>query len=374
MSESSISKSQQQRGSLNSPTNQSRRSALKLLGATGSAAVFSRALSTFAGEGGKVSEEMVQQAEWIAGVRLSDEERQLMLEGINELRGSFDEIRAVEIDNGIPPALLFAPQVLSPASGGQYDSKVRVTESAAAERPADDENLAFLPVSELSALIRTRQISSTELTEFYLNRLERVGERLECVITLTRELALEQARRADQELAAGIYRGPLHGVPWGAKDLLAVPKYRTTWGAKPYEEQVIDLDASGTDDIDVRLTVTHGLLRLPGNPGITITGDWVGGDTTLILDGDKNLINAALDGETVLIPAGTYSRSFGVFEKSLTLRGDGRGMTILRPGIVALPHALGRIMPLPENPKHCIKTRFLGIKDDPGGFRMTGPT
>ena len=276
MSESSISKSQQQRGSLNSPTNQSRRSALKLLGATGSAAVFSRALSTFAGEGGKVSEEMVQQAEWIAGVRLSDEERQLMLEGINELRGSFDEIRAVEIDNGIPPALLFAPQVLSPASGGQYDSKVRVTESAAAERPADDENLAFLPVSELSALIRTRQVSSTELTKLYLDRLEHFDTQLECVITLTRELALEQALRADQELAAGVYRGPLHGIPWGAKDLLAVQNYRTTWGAKPYENQVRSDQATVVSKLSGAGAVLVAKLAL----GALAWGDvWFGGTT-----------------------------------------------------------------------------------------------
>jgi len=275
MSESPTSKSPQDpsKGSLPGP---SRRSVLKLLGATGSAAVFSRALWTFAGEGGEVSEKMLQQAEWIAGVHLSDEERQLMLEGVNELRESFGEIRDVEIDNGIPPALLFAPQVFSPATGGQSGSSVRVTESIAPIRPADDENLAFLPVTELSALIRTRQISSTELTEFYLNRLERFGERLECVITLTRELALEQARRADQELAAGVYRGPLHGVPWGAKDLLAVPKYRTTWGAKPYEEQVRSDQATVVSKLAGAGAVLVAKLTL----GALAWGDvWFGGKT-----------------------------------------------------------------------------------------------
>ena len=237
MSESSPPESQQ-RPPADSRLKPSRRSVLKLLGATGSAAVFSRASWALAGENGVVTEEMIRQAEWIAGIRLSDEERQLMLDGINELREDFDETRAVKLDNGIPPALLFVPQVFSPVTGGHSGSSVRVTESAASARPVEDENLAFLPVSELSALIRTRQVSSMELTELYLDRLERFDERLECVITLTRELALQQARRADQELAAGVYRGPLHGVPWGAKDLLSVPKYRTTWGAKPYEDQV----------------------------------------------------------------------------------------------------------------------------------------
>ena len=227
-----------QRVSTGSEPNWSRRSVLKLLGATGSAAVFSRAVLTLAGEGGKASEEMIEQAEWISGFRLSDEERQLMLEGVNELLEDFEKLRTVELDNGVPPALFFAPYVFSPISEGPSGDHVRVTESAAPARPSDDDTLAFLPVSELSALVRTRQVSSTELTELYLARLERVDESLECVITLTRELALEQARRADQELAAGVYRGPLHGIPWGAKDLLAVPSYRTTWGAKPYENQV----------------------------------------------------------------------------------------------------------------------------------------
>jgi Asp-tRNA(Asn)/Glu-tRNA(Gln) amidotransferase A subunit family amidase len=220
------------------PPDRSRRSVLKLLGVAGSATVFGRALSSVAGEDGTITEGMIEQAEWVAGIRLTDEERQLMLEGAKGLLESFEQIRAVEIDNGIPPALLFTPQVFSPVTAQQPGSEVRVTESAAPIRPPDDDTLAFLPVSELSALVHSRQVSSVELTEFYLDRLERFDERLECVITLTRELAIEQARRADQELSAGVYRGPLHGIPWGAKDLLAVPEYRTTWGAKPYENQV----------------------------------------------------------------------------------------------------------------------------------------
>jgi Asp-tRNA(Asn)/Glu-tRNA(Gln) amidotransferase A subunit family amidase len=199
-----------------------------------------------------------------------------MLEGVNELLGSFDQIRAVEIDNDVPPALLFAPQVFSPATGQRLGSEVRVTESAAPVRPVGDDTLAFLPVSELSALIRTRQVSSVELTEFYLDRLERYDERLECVITLTRDLAMEQARRADQDLAAGVYRGPLHGIPWGAKDLLAVPKYRTTWGAKPYENQVRSEQATVVSKLAGAGAVLVAKLTL----GALAWGDvWFGGKT-----------------------------------------------------------------------------------------------
>jgi Asp-tRNA(Asn)/Glu-tRNA(Gln) amidotransferase A subunit family amidase len=249
---------------------------LKLLGATGSAAVFSRALWAAAASEGKIDEAMISQAEWIAGIQLSDEERQLMLEGMDELIADFERIRAVEIDNGVPPALLFAPQALSPATGDAPASHVRVSESSAPALPGDDEALAFLPVSELSALIRSRQVSSTELTELYLDRLERFDERLECVITLTRELALEQARRADQDLAAGIYRGPLHGIPWGAKDLLSVPSYRTTWGAKPFENQVRPDQAT----VVSRLAGAGAVLVAKLSLGALAWGDvWFGGKT-----------------------------------------------------------------------------------------------
>jgi Asp-tRNA(Asn)/Glu-tRNA(Gln) amidotransferase A subunit family amidase len=256
--------------------NWSRRSVLKVLGATGSAAVFSRAVLTLADEGGKVSGDMIEQAEWIAGVRLSDEERQLMLEGMNELLEDFEQLRAIELDNGVPPALFFAPQVFSPVSDGPSGDHVRVTESAASARPLDDVDLAYLPVSELSALIRTRQVSSVELTELYLARLERFDESLECVITLTRDLALNQATRADQELAAGVYRGPLHGIPWGAKDLLAVPSYRTTWGAKPYENQVRPDQATVVSKLAGAGAVLVAKLTL----GALAWGDvWFGGKT-----------------------------------------------------------------------------------------------
>ena len=97
-----------------------------------------------------------------------------------------------------------------------------------------------MTVGELAYLIRTQHVTSEELTLMYLDRLKRYGPELECVISLTKELALKQARRADKEIGSGYYRGPLHGIPYGAKDLLALPGYRTPWGATPYQEQIID--------------------------------------------------------------------------------------------------------------------------------------
>jgi len=106
-------------------------------------------------------------------------------------------------------------------------------------RPADEGELAGASIVELASLLRTRQISSVELTRLYLDRLKRYDPTLHCVITLTEELALEQAERADRELASGRDRGPLHGIPWGVKDLFSVPGYRTTWGATPYKDQML---------------------------------------------------------------------------------------------------------------------------------------
>src|SRR5207245_6041651 len=103
---------------------------------------------------------------------------------------------------------------------------------------------AFLPVSTLAALVRSRQVSSLELTKLYLQRLRQYDPALRCVVTYTEELALKQAEQADREIAAGRYRGPLHGIPWGAKDLIAYPGYRTTWGAAPFRDQILHMKAT----------------------------------------------------------------------------------------------------------------------------------
>src|SRR6202162_6039319 len=106
------------------------------------------------------------------------------------------------------------------------------------------EDILYLPVRELGSRIREKQISPIELTESYLARSERLGPRLNAFATLTRDLAMEQARAAEKEIAAGQYRGPLHGIPYAAKDLLAVKGYPTTWGARPFANQKFDYDAT----------------------------------------------------------------------------------------------------------------------------------
>ncbi|WP_419860387.1 amidase family protein [Candidatus Palauibacter sp.] len=211
----------------------------------------------------------------VAGLEFTDEELDLMVEDLNGTRESYDELRTVEIPNSVVPALHFEP-ALPGASYPAESSVFRYTRPRALERPVDLEALAFAPVTELAELVRSRQVTSTELTEMYLGRLKAHGETLECLITLTEELALRQAARADAEIARGYYRGPLHGIPWGAKDLLAEDAYRTTWGAKPYEDQHIPDDST----VGRRLEEAGAVLVAKLTLGALAQGDrWYGGQT-----------------------------------------------------------------------------------------------
>jgi Asp-tRNA(Asn)/Glu-tRNA(Gln) amidotransferase A subunit family amidase len=214
-----------------------RRELLKYLAVSGAAsAVFGRALVTLAEDKPAVTSEMIEHAEWIAGLKLDDGKRKLMIEGLNDTLKDYARLRALSIDNGVAPAIVFDPAPMSEPGGGRGQVSAPFRDGAA--RPVDDEDLSFAPVAELSSLIRSRRISSTELTRLYLRRIDRFDPILRAVITRTDDLALEQAARADHEIALGLYRGPLHGIPWGVKDLFAVPGYRTTWGAKPFKDQV----------------------------------------------------------------------------------------------------------------------------------------
>ncbi len=224
-----------------------RRRVLKVLGSLGvGSAVFRRALAAQVQETGMVTPEMVQQAEWVAGLQLKPEDREAAARGLKQALDNFKKLRAVTLDNSVPPAVLFnpAPCSLTQPSATRSRSASGTYPETAPQRPATDEDLAFLPVAQLAALIRARQVTSQELTKLYLSRLRRYDPVLRCVVTYTEELALNQAERADREIAAGQYRGPLHGVPWGAKDLIAVPGYKTTWGATPFKDQLIDTKAT----------------------------------------------------------------------------------------------------------------------------------
>ncbi len=198
--------------------------------------------------------------EKIAGISFTDDERGKVLRDVNARRAGFKTVRDLPILPTTDPSTAFTP-----LHGGSVP-KARVsaapTRSSVTRRPAHDEDLAFLCVRDLANLVRTRQVSSVELTELYLARLKRYGDALRCVITATPELARAQARAADEEIANGRYRGPLHGIPYGIKDLFATKGVPTTWGAEPYENQVFDFDSAVVERLRKAGAVLLGKLSM----------------------------------------------------------------------------------------------------------------
>ena len=217
----------------------SRRHLFKTLVALGvGGTVFQRAVVAQAPKDGAVTAEMIQQAEWISGIKLSDDDRRALVGRINAGQRQFNRLRQVTLTNDVPPAFAFMPASgpapkETPAGPGSWASAVP-------KKPDSGDDLAFLPLTSLAALVRKREVSSVELTKLYLERLKKYDPALKCVVSLTEELALKQAAAADKEIAAGRYRGPLHGIPWGAKDLISYPGYKTTWGAAPFKDQTLE--------------------------------------------------------------------------------------------------------------------------------------
>ncbi|MDG2012817.1 MAG: amidase, partial [Pirellulaceae bacterium] len=192
----------------------------------------------------KVTPDMVKTAEWISGTEFSEEERAEIAKSINRSMRDWDKLRTQELGFEDLPALHFQPLTGAPRQAYAVQRSVNPIESATLDLPSSEEDIAFLPVAELASLIRQKKISSVELTKLYLGRLEKYNSLLNCVVTMTDDMAMKQAKQADREISAGRYRGPLHGIPWGAKDLIAVPGYPTTWGIPQFENRELPYTAT----------------------------------------------------------------------------------------------------------------------------------
>ncbi len=227
---------------------------------------------------GTVTKDMIEQAAIIADVPIPAEFRDAMLGSLNDFVDGYDAIHELHLPNSVAPALDFNP---APAAAKVAEGKVPMRLSPAPvlgtrDVPRNIEDLCYATVRHLAALMRSRKISSAALTDMYIARLGRLDPTLHCVITMTAERARAQAADADRDLTAGKYRGPLHGLPWGAKDLLAVKGYPTTWGAGGFEHQVIDEDATVVQRLDAAGAVLIAKLTL----GALALGDvWYGGIT-----------------------------------------------------------------------------------------------
>ncbi|HUL15826.1 MAG TPA: amidase [Terriglobales bacterium] len=226
----------------------------------------------------KITLEMIDDAAEVADVSIPADDKQMMLDALNGHTKDYEAIYALHLPNSQAPCLIFDPV----PAGLKLETErrpmriSRISSSAANTAPKNIEDLAFASARELAEMVRTKKVSSMALTEMYLERLKRYDPKLKFVVTLTEDRAREKAKEADREIAAGKYRGPLHGLPWGAKDLLAVKGYPTTWGAGGFEKQMIDEDAAVVKRLDEAGAVLIAKLTL----GALAMGDhWFGGIT-----------------------------------------------------------------------------------------------
>ncbi|MBY0512597.1 MAG: amidase [Gemmataceae bacterium] len=309
---------------------------------------------------GAVTPEMVEQAEWVAGVKLTEAQRKSVAGSLTGTLRQISAIHKVEIGNHVPPAVHFLPDPGQP--GGNAAPK----RPAPVEPPVDvfgppvvvDDDLAFQSVSQLAALIRTRKVSAVELTKLYLDRLKRYDPALKCVVTLTEELALKQAAQADREIAAKQYRGPLHGIPWGAKDLIAYPGYRTTWGAELYKDRVIDAKAT----VAARLDDAGAVLAAKTTLGTLALGDvWFGGTTRNPWDVRQGSSGSSA-GSASGVAAGLVGFALGSETNGSIISPCTRcGATGLRPtfgrvsrhGCMALSWSMDKIGPIARSVEDC---------------------
>ena len=190
----------------------------------------------------RVTKEMLHAAEQLIGIELNDAQETMALRGVNQALAGYETLRKIEVPLDTEPATAFHPAL----PGKKFDWKPIKFKLTKQEIPkySSLEEVAFFTATQLAELVRTRQVSSVDLTRMYLGRLKRYGPKLLCVVTLTEELALKQAAEADREIKAGKYRGALHGIPCGIKDLFATRGIKTTWGAEPYRDQMIDYDST----------------------------------------------------------------------------------------------------------------------------------
>jgi Asp-tRNA(Asn)/Glu-tRNA(Gln) amidotransferase A subunit family amidase len=280
-----------------------------------------------------------------------------MISGLEELRTSYDTLRKIPLPNNIAPALQFNP-LPTGFTPDKAKKPFQTSQIGKITLPANREDLAFYTIHQLAELLRTRQITSLELTQFFLERLKKYGPGLECVITLTEDLALQKAKAADAQIGAGKYKGLLHGIPYGAKDLLATRNYKTTWGSVPFKDQVINTDAAVIKKLEAAGAVLVAKLTL----GELAMGDvWFGGKT-------RNPWNTQLGssgssaGSAAAVAAGLVAFAIGTETLgSIVSPSTVCGVTGLRPtfgrvsrtGAMALSWSMDKIGPMCRSVEDC---------------------
>ncbi len=321
--------------------------------------------------------EQIAAAGRLVGLEFSEDECKQMAQRLAERADDLEGLREgpfARLANRDAPPLYFDPQLPGVGSAPAVERHYRLAEAQEPRRPQDLEELAFWPVSQQSRLLKKRQVTSLELTEMYLARLRRFGPQLECVVTITEELALEQARRADEELARGIYRSPLHGIPWGAKDLLATKGYPTTWGATPWRDQTLDVDSTVVQRLEDAGAVLVAKLTL----GEIANGDvWFGGMTRNPWNVEEGSSGSSAGSASATV-AGLVGFSIGSETLGSIVSPSARcGATGLRPtfgrvsrhGAMALSWSMDKLGPICRSVEDC--ALVLGAIYGPDGKDLT---
>ncbi len=295
---------------------------------------FARALFSQAAQAppSRVTAAMVREAVQLAGLKYSETEQQGMVASLNRILTRAEELHQAPPDNDVPSPILFNPRV--PGFPVVVPPRVhRPAVPGRQTRPSSLDDLAFRSIAQLADLVRRRVVSSVELTEMYLRRLERYNPSLNCVVNLTADRALVQARELDRELAQGKYRGLLHGIPWGVKDIVAAKGAPTTWGAPPFERRVIDEDA----EVVQRLSRAGAVLVVKLTTGEFAFGDqWFGGRTNNPWDPAQGSSGSSA-GSGAAAAAGLVGFSIG------TDTGGSILSPAVRCGVVGLRPTFGRV-------------------------------
>jgi Asp-tRNA(Asn)/Glu-tRNA(Gln) amidotransferase A subunit family amidase len=305
----------------------------------------------------RVTLEMVTDALRLSGIELSEEERKAMVENANRNLSQYEEIRKVDIPNDISPPFHFS-SIVPGIEVNRTKQPFRLSAPPAVKRPANLEDAAFWPVRHLAELVRTRQVTSLELTEMYLARLHRYNGLLNNVVTFLDDYGRAEAKRADAEIAGGRYKGPLHGIPWGAKDIISVKGFKTTWGSPAFKEQVFDYDASVVE----MLRDAGAVLIAKLTTGELAAGDnWFGGQTKSPWDPTLGSSGSSA-GPSSATAAGCVAFGIGSETSGSILSPSARcGLAGLRPtfgrisryGVMALSWTQDRLGPICRYAEDC---------------------
>jgi Asp-tRNA(Asn)/Glu-tRNA(Gln) amidotransferase A subunit family amidase len=298
----------------------------------------------------KITVPMLQQAQKLIGLNFTSAQLDSATTELQDFREGYERIRKVPLPNDVAPAIIFNPIPVG-FEWPKEQEKYKVEEIKKVKLPSNREDLAYYSIPQLASLIKSKQITSEELTKFYLERLKQYGPTLECVTTLTEELAMQQARQADKDIKAGNYKGMLHGIPFGVKDLLATRNYKTTWGATPYKDQVVNMDATVVE----RLQNAGGVLVAKLTLGALAMGDvWYGGKTKSPWDLNKGSSGSSA-GSASAVAAGLLPFAIGTETLgSIVSPSTACGTTGLRPtfgrvsrhGAMALSWSMDKIGPI----------------------------